>query len=1422
MSIDGSSFGNRPYAGTYQMGSQTVVRHTPDCIVLINGHTEFASCATCNNKLDFNKYITQVSCDPTTEPVSTASVSLSIPTNDASVFSHDGNYVLVPGLEVLILIRGYFPVKGYAAKGQDSSAAGEASPASAADEKIPVYPYYQTFRGVVTEVSHEYSGGFYTAQISASNILHFWQYLQINTNGSVFGAAPELTGGGIDLTGHKMNGMSPYAIIYTLMRVGFGSAFGVGWTVAQKANIAAVSDGTGKSLYKHAALWWEKRWGEASTRLRMYGADGTIFNAFEQAFIGMFDVKGNAAKGAKFIKSFGIKLPRSFNPKAKAAYQAAARTVGYRASQFEEATVTATGTKQNVLKMQAFVLDLGRMGQPNMFDAEYMSKMEIADTVKGITGFEFYQDVDGDIVFKPPFYNLDTSVDPVYCIEDRDLVSISESHSEPTSTYVKGSGGLFQNFKGILDGEFGTRQGKFIDWRLVAEFGWKEANFESEYMSSSGQMFVSAMMRLDLNNVEMKSASITIPIRPELRPGYPVYVRCQDAFFYIKSMNHSFAVGGSCQTTINGVAKRAKFLPPGMPDRSDGDGSQPLPTLADVRLSAPGEYPPMPLYAYSEDLLNAESGEPSGPPRIMGYPNCVMALDPEKLNPRTFPAGIPLGSGQSFLDFALTLGVLRRDPENDQQYFLAQSNEKEQDKVITYNEVVDGFAEGGAADIINNAVSNDWLTNKKAVDELVTSANLSRGDRTVSKNFGAALLGVMQRTLSDIPDAGLMGNWISLQTASKNLYGHQSIQGQYRYFSSSAPDETDQAPSEVTLNGDNGTIEVATPGAPDTEHTITILSQSGSRIKVGEGLPTRAFRVFGTTASDSDDDDDRYADVTTNDIRFVTFQRIVTKRRVPIQSQSPTPFTAWQILTSGLKTAMADGMSAYASGLGSDEACGVRFGDSTEGEAPKSGGYGDYLNLIEAWANTAQVQTDRKYAAKFDQLKSDFAYALRSKQRNRLLKDSTLKADKVWRQADPKAIATLSSHAASDLAKLYQLAESAASKVEKAARKANAGAVDKAVISRLTVAQTNLLAGFPTVVINPSSGGNQIVTEELVESADHSLVLPVSDNEGYEVYGSLAYGRGLDIIAYKGLTELEGTPTDTNSMAAIEQFIAELIAAGGGKGAAVVKAFNALSDTHKANLAAGMDVTLNELEGAVEQLISEADSEQVFIRNTPVSSRSRGQSYTSNMSVDELAAITTEDGGICLCNGVEAQYYMQAFTGEFVELHGDEAMSEWLKEDAVDAGEAWTLTKQALAGEHLDTRAGSTLDRYKAIGTAFTEGYTTDLERIVQGGTQQVTNAVRDLEDLEIPHPDHRRSETYHIQILDDDGKIPGLPDSFYYPEEDNEEDNEEVRVAVKAATPIIGAGPGSPFNELYTQTGSGGRATGQDPDTGPTKKEGE
>ena len=507
------SIKNRPYVGSWEMGTQSVVRYTPDAKVMINGHTELAVCATCGHKTDFNKFITTISVDASTDPVSSCSVTLAVPRHEADVFSHDGNYVLQPGLEVVVLMRGYYPVTGYAMKGQEAASEGEG------DDNVPVYPYYQVFRGVVTEATHEFSGGFYSCSLTCSSILHFWQYLYLSTNGSVFGAKPQDGGGiGIDLTGHRFTGMSPYGIMYTLMRVGFGAAFGVNWTISQATNIAAVDDATGKSLYKHAALWWEKRWAESSMRFRMYGMDGSLFNAMEQSYLGIF--ASGQTNASSFLTSFNIAVPDDNNWENTANRAATARAFGYRGAETSGAVLDDEGAKLDAMKMQAYTLDLGRLGQVNFFDGEYMSKMEIANAVKEIIGYEFYQDVDGDVVFKPPFYNLDTSSDEVYCIRDRDLISISESEREPEATYVKGSGSLFQNFQGILSGEFGTREAKFADWRKSHSSGGARPRL-SHYYSGSKQMFIGAIMRLDVANAEMRSAQITVPMRPELRPGYP-------------------------------------------------------------------------------------------------------------------------------------------------------------------------------------------------------------------------------------------------------------------------------------------------------------------------------------------------------------------------------------------------------------------------------------------------------------------------------------------------------------------------------------------------------------------------------------------------------------------------------------------------------------------------------------------------------------------------------------------------------------------------------------------------------------------------------------------------------------------------------------------------------------------------------------
>ena len=52
--------------------------------------------------------------------------------------------------------------------------------------------------------------------------------------------------------------------------------------------------------------------------------------------------------------------------------------------------------------------------------------------------------------------------------------------------------------------------------------------------------------------------TVTIPHRPELRLGFPVYVSHLDQIWYVKGINHNIAFGGRATTSLSLTAKTAE------------------------------------------------------------------------------------------------------------------------------------------------------------------------------------------------------------------------------------------------------------------------------------------------------------------------------------------------------------------------------------------------------------------------------------------------------------------------------------------------------------------------------------------------------------------------------------------------------------------------------------------------------------------------------------------------------------------------------------------------------------------------------------------------------------------------------------------------------------------------------------------------
>ena len=779
-----SSLIDRPFSGTWT-GNRTTSRTVPDCLVYINGLTTLPGCPSCNGQIDVQRYVTQVSVEPNTEPIASATISMSIPAFAGEYFFRDGDFLLRPGLEVVIYMRGRYanPDLLTAKDGVTLDGTTDAGEAGTTFDPtgVPITPYYQVFHGVVTEASHEYSSGEYTASISCNDVLHFWQNLKISTNGAVFGPRPDGSGVAPTLQGHTFQGASPYSIIYTLYRVGFGAAGAVEFNLEKETNVSAKSEVTGQTHYKAAAAWWEKQWASDSIHLMMYGADGSLYNAYAQAYLGAFS--GKNPEQLKTLLGKGKTDSKAFSATGDKALAKLARDLGYNPESTQVSVAVDKGgntSRQDALKQQAFCLDISLLGNVNLFETEYLSKLEIANAVRTITGFEFYQDVTGNLVFKPPFYNMDTSSDPIYVIGDEDLISISQSEREPEATYIKGTGSHFQNTKGVgLDGWLGMNS-TYIDYRLVAQFGWRESEFESSYVSDTRALFVLAMNRLDLVNIGCKSASITIPLRPELRPGYPVYVAYLDCFYYIQSLSHSFQFGGQCTTTINGVGKRAKFNAPGL---VPGDRA---PNIGDIHLENP-YLPSLPLTLRADEIEGQnQEGGPSGPPRIMGFPNVVMALDPTQVNAGSLVYIERLPLDQIIL-YALSCGELKISDDAE--------GTTERERRLNGPWVLASSTTQGVT-VTRSDLQTQWSSVQQALAAKSTLDNL-----TGSNQLAQVLSNVKAKQGLNTNDQSLM-NYLILTHDTKAAFGvSNNVIGTYRYFSCSHPSPEHQGTSTLTFAG---------------------------------------------------------------------------------------------------------------------------------------------------------------------------------------------------------------------------------------------------------------------------------------------------------------------------------------------------------------------------------------------------------------------------------------------------------------------------------------------------------------------------------------------------------------------------------------------------------------------------------------------
>lgn len=495
-----------PFQGTFRPNARPTVVTAPDALVYLNGETEIVGCPSCRRKFDLNKYITSISVDLSVDSVpGSASITLSVPRHSIDDLMFEGQPVITPMMEVDIFMKGYYLVEG-----------------------LP--QYYPVFWGMITEVGDAYSGGEHTISIQCADILKWWELCKMNINPAY--TAPKGQGGW-NYFGNVFFGTNPYDIIWQLCLHSFGDVVvGTGSCVSmyKEAGQAKVFD----AAFSDMMLYWEDRFSRMRSNLMLYGTNGV------------------AVRGASLGESF-----RTTKGGAKGIASNAVATANGGADALQM-VFDPTGPQVVAFRTQG-----NNAGQINLWQSEYQTKLELANAAKEAAGFEFYMDVTGDIVFKPPFYNLDImSNKPVSWIQDIDVIEwdFSESESEVVTQII-----LQGNYTGNVDWglpEECTPYTSVTDYHLLRKYGWRSENYNSEFMSDPSAMFYHGMDILDRKNSRRHRGSVGIPLRPELRLGYPIYIAPKDQIWYITGISHNIAFGGRAQTTLTLSGKRSKFIAP--------------------------------------------------------------------------------------------------------------------------------------------------------------------------------------------------------------------------------------------------------------------------------------------------------------------------------------------------------------------------------------------------------------------------------------------------------------------------------------------------------------------------------------------------------------------------------------------------------------------------------------------------------------------------------------------------------------------------------------------------------------------------------------------------------------------------------------------------------------------------------------------
>lgn len=210
-----------------------------------------------------------------------------------------------------------------------------------------------------------------------------------------------------------------------------------------------------------------------------------------------------------------------------------------------------------------------RIGSVNLLQSAVTSRLARIQAMVELMGWEGYQDLDGSIVIKPPLYNLDclnttlTGNNPF--VINLPEVSGTESEIEDEAqirlTRMSTKGLIISNpILGNTEDLVPTAM--WLDPGLVRQFGLRQEPPKTiPFIANNAYaLFGYAVAELNKINRHWHTYTVTIPMRPELKLGFPIYVSHLDIYAYLENITWSYQRGGQATMTLSCTNVRCREL----------------------------------------------------------------------------------------------------------------------------------------------------------------------------------------------------------------------------------------------------------------------------------------------------------------------------------------------------------------------------------------------------------------------------------------------------------------------------------------------------------------------------------------------------------------------------------------------------------------------------------------------------------------------------------------------------------------------------------------------------------------------------------------------------------------------------------------------------------------------------------------------